>query len=488
MFHTVKRILITLIILYVPFMGIGQSIKKPNFILFIADDIGWNDLGCYGNSFVKTPHIDQLANNGLLFQNAYLTTSSCSPSRCSIITGRYPHNTGAPELHDPLPAGQVMFPQLLKKAGYYTVLSGKNHMGSQTKIAFDTISKGKGPGGEEDWASFIKDRPKDRPFFFWFGSRDAHRDWQFDEKGAMYHPDSIKVPPMLYDGPLTRKDLSGYYHEVSRCDYYMGQLVKALKEEEILDNTYIIFMSDNGRPFPRCKTRLYDSGVKTPFIVYGPDVQVGTTEALISSIDIAPTILELANVKKSPAIQGVSFLPLLNESHKSVRDFAFAEHNWHVFRSHERMVRFGDWLYIRNAYPNKRNLCGESTKMFPAGQELWEAYDKGLTVPEQEDVFLVPRPEEELYNVKSDPYQFKNLAKRKAAQEMLLYLRSVLDIWIYETGDSVPLNPTPDRDDVNGNSFAHWEKGEKPGESRNAVNVNRPGPINSETIKLTKIH
>src|SRR5690606_33183354 len=110
---------------------ICAQVSKPNFVFFITDDIGWADLGCYGNPDVRTPNIDRLANKGLKFENVYLTTSSCSPSRCSIITGRYPHNTGAPELHDTLPAGQVMFPQLMRNVGYYTVLSGKNHMGNQ---------------------------------------------------------------------------------------------------------------------------------------------------------------------------------------------------------------------------------------------------------------------------------------------------------------------------------------------------------------------
>src|SRR5690606_10310916 len=104
------------------------------------DDIGWGDIGCYGNTVVKTPNIDKLAAQSLKFENVYLTASSCSPSRCSIITGRYPHNTGAPELHETLPAGQVIFPQLLKESGYYTALSGKNHMGSQVKNAFELIS------------------------------------------------------------------------------------------------------------------------------------------------------------------------------------------------------------------------------------------------------------------------------------------------------------------------------------------------------------
>lgn len=475
--RTHKLIITTVLILYSQIL-MAQNNTKPNFVFFITDDIGWGDLGCYGNSTIRTPNIDKLAGKGLKFQNVYLTTSSCSPSRCSIISGRYPHNTGAPELHDPLPAGQVMFPQLLKEAGYYTVLSGKNHMGPQTKQAFDTISLGKGPGGEEDWVSVIQKRPKDKPFFFWFASHDAHRDWQFDDKGVNYNPDDIKVPLMMFDGPKTRKDLAGYYHEISRADYYLGQLIKEFENQGILNNTYIIFMSDNGSPFPRNKTRLYDSGIKTPFIVYGPKVKVGISNTLLSSIDVAPTILELAGVKIDKRIQGKSFKSVLKNTEKVIRDFAFAEHNWHVFQAHERMVRYGDWMYIRNSYPNRQNLAGESTRVFPAGEELWDAHNKHLTRPEQEDVFLKPRPAEELYNVKSDPYQFKNVVESKENQKILNYLSKVLDVWIKETGDSKPVHPTRDREDVNGKPLpGKWKRGDKPGEANHAVTINNSGPV-----------
>lgn len=452
--------------------------EKPNFILFLMDDVGWGDIGCYGNEVVKTPNIDKLAQTALKFDNVYLTASSCSPSRCSIITGRYPHNTGAPELHDPLPPGQVMFPQLLKDAGYYTALSGKNHMGPQVKNAFELISAGKGPGGEEDWVPLLQKRPKDKPFFFWFASHDAHRSWQFDDKGIYYDPDSIEVPPMLYDGPETRKDLAGYYHEISRADYYLGQLVKELEKQGILDNTYIIFMSDNGSPFPRNKVRLYDSGIKTPFILHGPQIKAGVNKALLSAVDIAPTILDIASVKIDKRIQGKSFLPILAGEQERIRDFVFAEHNWHVFQAYERMVRFGDWVYIRNGYPENRNLAAESTRMFPAGRELWEAHDKGLTKPEQEDVFMQPRPAEELYNVNEDPYQFRNAASERKNKKIRKYLSRVLDEWIKETGDSKPAEPTPNRDDLDGKRLAgEWKKGEKPGERNNAENINDPGPV-----------
>src|SRR5690606_17602453 len=144
-----KRLFVLVLTMFSVQFTLGQNItnNRPNIVLIIADDIGWGDIGLYGNKDVQTPNIDALGKAGLVFKNMYLTTSSCSPSRSSIITGRYPHNTGAPELHDQLPEDQFMFPEKLKDAGYYTALSGKNHMGGGVQKAFDSISPGKGPGG-----------------------------------------------------------------------------------------------------------------------------------------------------------------------------------------------------------------------------------------------------------------------------------------------------------------------------------------------------
>lgn len=465
-----------------------KSDNKPNVVFIIADDIGQGDIGHYGNEDVKTPNIDAIATSGLTFNNMYLTISSCSPSRSSIITSRYPHNTGAPELHDPLPTGQFMFPEKLKKEGYYTALSGKNHMGNTVKTAFDLISLGKGPGAEEDWVSILQNRPENKPFFMWFASNDAHRDWQFDENGNVYNPDSIKVPPMLYNGPKTRKDLAGYYHEISRLDHFVGKVVAELKRQGVFENTYIIFMSDNGSPFPRNKVRLYDSGIKSPFIIAGPGINAGLTNSLFSSIDIAPTILDIAGVAKTDKrIQGKSFFEVLQGSEVATRDFVFAEHNWHVFQAYERMVRYNDWVYIRNGFPERQNLAGESARNFPAGRELWNAHEQGLTNEAQEDIFLKPRPAEELYNVAEDPFQLTNVAGVGSNKKTLSYLRNVLDTWIVETGDSKPENPTPDRDDVDGKKLPReWKKGEKPGERNNADSINHSGPIHEKDIKIKK--
>ena len=453
---------------------------KPNFVFFIADDISQEDLGCYGHPTIKTPNIDKLAANGLRFDSAYLTISSCSPSRCSIITGRYPHNTGAAELHTSLPEGSVLFPKFLKDDGYYTVLSGKHHMGKVANAAFTTVSKGKGPGKEGDWVEILKNRPKDKPFFCWYASTDAHRDWGFSDDAPKYEPSNVIVPPYLVDGPETRKDLTGYYHEVSRFDHFIGLVTEELKKQSLLENTVIIIMADNGRPFPRCKTRLYDSGIKTPFVVHCPPLtKIGVTQSLISSIDVSATVLELAGVKKDERIQGISFASILTDHTAVTRDVVFAEHNWHVYRNHERLVRNGKWLYIRNNLPEQQNLCCEAY-LGGAGEELWAARDAGTLTAPQKNVFWNPCPKEELYHVGKDPNQLTNLASIPENEPILKSMRKHIKQWAAQTGDNIPDNLTPDRDappDQPKKSRKGWKHGEMPGEATGATKINHPGPL-----------
>ena len=462
---------------------------QPNVVFFIADDVSQDDFGCYGHPTIQTPNVDALAASGMRFDNAYLTTSSCSPSRCSIITGRYPHNTGAPELHVKLPDDQLRFPELLRRAGYYTVLSGKNHMFGNQDRAFDKITGGGGPGKEEDWVRHVQDRPKDQPFFFWFAAADAHRDWQINDDAPVYGNEEVVIPPYLVDTEVTRADLAAYYHEVSRFDHYIGLVTAELKKQGVLDKTMIVVAADNGRPFPRCKSRLYDSGIKTPWVVHFPAVirESAITKSLVSVIDLSATCLELAGVERPESVQGRSFLPILRDPQAEVREVVFAEHNWHVYRNHERMVRFGDFLYIRNNFPDQANLCYESDTHYPAGLELWKAHAAGKTTPQQQQIFANPCPEEELFQVSDDPHQLDNLAGHPDFAEIRDQARSLLERWTEQTGDTIPENPTPHRHEppriVDGEILppeagkTRKPAGEFPGASRNAAALDHPGPI-----------
>jgi len=463
---------------------------RPNVVFFIADDVSVEDFGCYGHPSIKTPNVDALAASGMRFTNAYLTTSSCSPSRCSIITGRYPHNTGAPELHSKLPDDQVRFPEKLREAGYYTVLSGKNHMFGNKDRAFDKITGGGGPGKEEDWVGHVKGRPKDKPFFFWFAAADAHRAWQISDDAPEYDPKDVVVPPFLVDAEGTRRDLAQYYHEVSRFDAFIGKVVAALREQGVLDNTLIVVAADNGRPFPRCKSRLYDSGIKTPWVVHFPAMvkEASVSDSLISVIDLSATCLELAGVEIPETIQGQSFVPILRDPSATVREMVFAEHNWHVFRNHGRMVRFGDFLYVRNSYVDQMNLCYEAYQD-PAGEDLWTAHAEGRTTPAQAGLFRNPPPGEELFHVGKDPHQLQSLAENPEYAAQLATARALVAEWTDSTGDTIPSNPTPNRHAhptiVDGKVILpNISKGapkaphaEFPGASRNAASINDPGPL-----------
>ncbi|VGO20414.1 sulfatase family protein [Pontiella sulfatireligans] len=455
----------------------------PNIVLIIGDDISDTDFGCYGHPTIKTPNIDLLAANGLRFSNAYLTISQCSPTRCSIITGRYPHNTGAPELHMALPKGQVMFPALLNQAGYYTAAAGKWHMGNYAKKAFDKVVDSR-PGGGERWVQCLQERPKDKPFLMWFASHDAHRSWQEDKEAVPHAPEDAVIPPYSIDTQEARVDLAKYYDEVQRLDRYTGMVVDELKKQGVLENTIIIFMADNGRPFPRCKTRLYDSGIKTPFIVHWPAglKQRGEVcDSLISAIDIAPTLLELSDLKSPPSVQGTSILPLLDDPEKTVREYVFAEHNWHVQIAHERMVRHGNYVYIRNAHPQLPQICGLEDQC--PQKELRALAKEGKLTPAQMDPLLEPRPAEELFDVSNDPHQIKDLARNPEYAQVLENMRTLMDEWQASTGDTTPPldKATPDRNDRRTGKLIHEKEnrpkdGIVPGQSKEAQKINNPGP------------
>jgi len=428
-----------------------QAKEKPNIVFIIADDVSQDDIGCYGNKAVKTPNIDRLASEGICFTNAYLTASSSSPSRCSIISGRYPHSNGAAELHTPLPESMIPFPLLLKKNNYYTAHAGKWHFGPSVHRAFDRYTDengyNNGDGGEDNWVRFLRERPKDKPFFFWLASHDAHRQWGADTFRITHDPGLVIVPPYFADTPETRKDIASYYNEIARFDYHVGKVREELQRQGVLNNTVIIVMADNGRPFPRCKTRVYDSGMKTPFIVYWPDGirQKGVNSAsLVSSVDIAPTILELAGLSIPVEFQGTSFAEILRNPSAEVRTAVFSEHNWHDFEAHERMIRTKDFLYVLNSRPWLSNCGPADSKGSPTQHALNQLRDEGKLTPAQADVFVIPRPAEELYDMENDPHQLINLASVPGYQEELQNLRRLLESWRKNTGDTTPDDLTPD--------------------------------------------
>jgi arylsulfatase A-like enzyme len=206
-------------------------------------------------------------------------------------------------------------------------------------------------------------------------------------------------------------------------------------------------MADNGRPFPRCKTRVYDSGMKTPLIVFWPEGIKSKgliSSSLISSIDLAPSILELAGVNIPEDFQGISFVDVLKNPSVEIRTAVFSEHNWHDYEAHERMIRTKDFLYVLNSRPWLTNCGPADSKSSPTQHALNKLTDEGSLTSAQTDVFVVPRPAEELYDVKNDPHQLINVASLPLYQTELNELRNLLNNWRSNTGDTTPKDLTPD--------------------------------------------
>lgn len=492
----------TILVLAIVGFSSGTSTSAadhPNIVFFIADDVSWNDYGCYGNSAARTPNIDRLAADGIRFDRAYLTASSCSPSRSSIITGRYPHNNGkAAELHRPISGHLPWFPEVLKQSGYYTALSGKHHMTSTQPsngtaprpTAFDHVDNGKSKGdtsGSANWLSVTQDRPKDKPFFFWFASYDAHRGWDADgqwkenEYGPMHQPADVIVPPFLSDDRKTRQDLASYYNEVTRFDHRIGVVVDELRRQGVLDDTLIYVLADNGRPFPRAKTRLHDSGMKTALVAHWPQgiAWRGASEQLVSVIDLAPTVLSIAGCDIPESMQGVSMKPLFSDASSSIRKYAFSEHNWHDYEAFGRSVRHENYLLVFNQRPYLAWQGPADSVRSDSHQQLRALRDSGNLSKAQADVFLSPRPTVALYDVQSDPHQLDNLAGQSEHAETEEHLVSVLEEWMKATADSVPDKLSPDTfDRETGDRIKNVDDSGAltPGEDLAADHVNASGP------------
>jgi N-sulfoglucosamine sulfohydrolase len=443
--------------------------RRPNFILIIADDMAWDDYGAYGHRTIKTPNLDRLARQGMRFDRAFLTASSCSPSRASLITGRYPHSVDAEQLHWPLPKEQITFVELLRKAGYWTAAAGKWHLGDDVKDRFDQVREadpagfqlGTGGGlavksavgavqsGCDQWLPTLRARPRGRPFFLWLASLDPHRDYQENAIPHPHRPADVVVPPYLPDIAEVRTELALYYDEISRLDRYVAEVLTELDRQGEAEHTLVLFMSDNGRPFPRAKTTTYDSGIKTPWVVrWLARVKPGSVSgSLVSAIDIAPTFVELAGIVPPAGFQGKSFARLLEDPQRAIHDYVYAEDNWHDYADHARAVRSLQYKYIRNYYDDLPGTPGADAVRSLTFLAMLRLRAAGALSIEQSNVFARPRPREELYDTAADPHELRNLVEDARYAGTLAEMRKVLLSWERETGDRVPRIRTPDEFD-----------------------------------------
>ena len=417
---------------------------RPNIVVFLADDAGM-DFGCYGNTAISTPNIDKLAAKGLRFERAFLTSPQSSPSRTSMMTGMFPHTIGTEDLHDGLAPGQRTIPGYLGEVGYETAVMLKTHWGPVGDKQFSRILKagyepGQGPLTKTTWDSYDEflDDNKDNPFFLWVGFIDPHRPYNRDKCARINDPGEIDVPPFLVDDPATARDMADYYDEISRMDGDVGRMVAGLEKRGLSDNTIIVFLSDNGRPFPRCKGTLYDTGIQTPLIVVWNGVtRAGSVHSngLVSTIDLAPTILDMAGVEKPADMYGESFVPLIRKPSGRGREFVFAERNWHDTDEYIRCVRTEKLKLVYNAYYDLPHGTPMDVSTSDSWYSLKAAQREGGLTPEQSLLFECPRAMVEIYDLEKDPMELNNVADCPEYRERGKHLSKLLTDWQKQTGD-----------------------------------------------------
>ncbi len=354
----------------------SAAAASKNIVIVVADDLG-RDLGCYGNGVLRTPNLDRLAADGTLFTHAFCTTASCSASRSVILSGMYSHANGQygheHDVHHFRTFDRVKsLSARLADAHYRTARAGKFHVGPDEVYPFDHVVAGDARNGVQmaDRCREFLAAEDSRPFFLYFCTADPHRDGHYGPpplkpnlfgNGAAhsgiteqrYDPQDVIVPGFLPDTPTCRAELAQYYQSVSRADQGVGRLVQILKDAGHWDDTLFVFLSDNGIPFPGAKTTAYDAGLRLPCLVRNPHArQRGIrSDAMISWVDIAPTVLEFAGAPfQGDALHGRSFLNILEQHDADGWDEIYGSHTFHEVTNYYpmRTVRTRQYKLIWN--------------------------------------------------------------------------------------------------------------------------------------------
>ena len=413
---------------------LSGAADRPNIVLAIADDWGWPHAGAYGDKGVSTPAFDRLAREGVLVENAYISSPSCTPSRGAIITGQQFWRLGpAGNLWSVWPSTFPEYPKLLAAEGYF-VGSYRKGWGPGTHPGTAVSPAGRIFASPE---AFFDARPEGMPFCLWFGASDPHRPY---EKGSGVESgvklENVHLFDHFPDVEEIRSDVADYYFEVQRFDRDVGALLDLLEQAGELDNTLIVMTGDHGMPFPRAKGNLYDSGTRVPMAVrWKAGIPGGRSITdFVSTTDLAPTFLDAAGLEVPPAMTGESLLGILASGRSgrvaADRDSVIFGRERHVVAQEApdlggypaRGIRTDEYLYIRNYKPNRwpagtpdhegaqePNAWLADCDNSPTKWFLWE-HRNDPALKRYYDLSFAKRPAEELYDLKSDPGQVVNVA------------------------------------------------------------------------------
>ena len=457
---------------------------RPNILFAIWDDVSYPHVSAAGSTMVATPGFDRVASEGVWFRNAYAPAPGCSPTRAAFLTGRHIWMIEQAGTHaSSFPAKYVSYQDLLEDAGYAIGYTGKPWGPGRWEKSGRTRNPAGPPfmkrtleppyQGIRDWdyagnfEDFYESKTEGQPFSFWVGGSEAHRVFERGSwKAAGKSLEDAEVPPFLPDTPEVREDLLDYAVEIEWFDAHVGRILDYLESKGELDNTLVIFTSDNGMAFPRAKANLYDYGIHMPLAVRwaGPGRAGRTVEDIVQFVDLTATILDLAGVSHpggESALAGRSIRGILESQNDglvdSTRTRAFSgrerhsSSRWNNLTYPQRSMRTPQHLYIRNFKP-QRWPAGDPQKYLPDGslEEMHLSYhdidasptltqlvegqaDEGIR--QYLDLAVGKRPEEELFDLEADPGCLNNLAMQDEHGSLVAELRDELDAYLRETGD-----------------------------------------------------
>jgi uncharacterized sulfatase len=436
-----RNLLITAAMLLTGSSVSADEVVRPDIVVFIADDLGWTDCSIYGGKDIKTPNMDRLAAAGMTFTHAFVASPSCAPSRAALLTGLDPMRNGAMLNHSRPKSTIRLWPAYFRELGYEVAAIGKVAHYAQVKdYGFDHASHFAYHQDEcvEAAVKWLAARKPGKPLCLLVGTNWPHVPWP---KDGGPDPAKLALPPTLVDTPATRIGRSKYLAAVANADRDLGLIYDAASRH-LSKNTLFLFTGDHGSQFPFGKWNCYDAGVRTPLVVVWPQrvKPNSTSDALVSWIDLLPTCLEAAGGKSPADLSGRSFLPVLRGEKAGHRDRVFFTHSGDGSMNQYpmRAVRTRDWKYIRNLDPDGQHHTHVDKAAKGDGRDYWDSWvEKAKADPAAAAIVqrYHKRPADELYDLKTDPWELKNLAGHPARAETLNALRTDLDKWMKEQGD-----------------------------------------------------
>lgn len=447
-----------------PFGFAQGNETRPNILWIVSEDNTASFIGAYGNAQANTPNIDSLAKRSILYENAYCTAPVCAPSRATLITGMYPVSLGVENMRSEfaLPAFVQFFPKYLRAAGYYT--------SNNAKKGYNTVDQPEAWDESSNKATY-KNRKAGQPFFAVFNIETSHESsifpggtkirafWSDKKNDSMEHP---AQPPLQHDPekiripayhPVTREvkeDWARYYDKVSEMDAKVGALLRELEEAGLADNTIVFYYSDNGGVLGRSKRFVFENGLHVPLIVHMPERyknyaahHPGTRATeLVDFTDFPATVLSLAGIAPPEYFQGRAFLGKFKTTKERTFSFGFRgrmDESFDLVRS----IRKGRYRYVKNFMPHRPYGQYVSYLWLANNVRSWEQAYKNGTLNEVQSRFFLPKPQEELYDVITDPDNIHNLAQKKEFSGTLKAMREETYRLLIEIND-VGLVPEPE--------------------------------------------